>query len=51
MKMTQIVKTSLALGFLTTGLITTTTQTANASTPPSTIIEQVPKGTQKSTTH
>ncbi|GJF48922.1 superantigen-like protein SSL4 [Staphylococcus argenteus] len=43
MKMTQIVKTSLALGLLTTGIITATTQTANASTPPSTIIEQVPK--------
>ncbi|API78455.1 exotoxin beta-grasp domain-containing protein [Staphylococcus argenteus] len=43
MKMTQIVKTSLALGLLTTGLITTTRQAANASTPPSTILEQVPK--------
>ncbi|GJF44954.1 exotoxin beta-grasp domain-containing protein [Staphylococcus argenteus] len=43
MKMTQIVKTSLVLGLLTTGLITTTRQAANASTPPSTIIEQVQK--------
>ncbi|GJF48921.1 exotoxin beta-grasp domain-containing protein [Staphylococcus argenteus] len=42
MKMTQIAKTSLALGFLTTGIITTT-QTANASTPPSVKTEQVPK--------
>ncbi|CDR64762.1 TPA: superantigen-like protein [Staphylococcus argenteus] len=44
MKMTQIVKTSLVIGLLTTGLITTTRQAANASTLPSTIIEQqVPK--------
>ncbi|MCG9803311.1 superantigen-like protein [Staphylococcus argenteus] len=43
MKITQIAKTSLALGLLTTGLITTTRQAANASTPPSTIIEQVQK--------
>ncbi|MGZ1835414.1 exotoxin beta-grasp domain-containing protein [Staphylococcus argenteus] len=43
MKMTQIVKTSLALGLLTTSIITTTTQAANASTPPSTIIEQATK--------
>ncbi|HEK6501218.1 TPA: superantigen-like protein SSL4 [Staphylococcus aureus] len=46
MKITTIAKTSLALGLLTTGVITTTTQAANAttpsspqSTPPSTKIE------------
>ncbi|GJF44955.1 exotoxin beta-grasp domain-containing protein [Staphylococcus argenteus] len=43
MKMRTITKASLALGFLTTGIITTTTQTANASTPPSVKTEQVPK--------
>ncbi|MBE5673218.1 superantigen-like protein SSL4 [Staphylococcus sp. SS35] len=39
MKMTTIAKTSLALGLLTTGVITTTTQAANATTPSSTKIE------------
>ncbi len=43
MKMTTIAKASLALGLLTTGVITTTTQAANASTPPSTTTEPVPK--------
>ncbi|HCZ1197225.1 TPA: superantigen-like protein SSL4 [Staphylococcus aureus] len=39
MKITTIAKTSLALGLLTTGVITTTTQAANATTPPSTKVE------------
>ncbi|MCO4430273.1 hypothetical protein AXF03_08360 [Staphylococcus aureus] len=39
MKITTIAKTSLALGLLTTGVITTTTQTANATTPSSTKVE------------
>ncbi|MBH4881996.1 superantigen-like protein SSL4 [Staphylococcus aureus] len=39
MKMRTIAKTSLALGLLTTGVITTTTQAANATTPPSTKVE------------
>ncbi|SGT49053.1 superantigen-like protein [Staphylococcus aureus] len=39
MKITTIAKTSLALGLLTTGVITTTTQAANATTPSSTKIE------------
>ncbi|MBE5661650.1 superantigen-like protein SSL4 [Staphylococcus sp. SS21] len=39
MKMTTIAKTSLALGLLTTGIITTTTQAANATTPSSTKAE------------
>ncbi|HDK7436403.1 TPA: superantigen-like protein SSL4 [Staphylococcus aureus] len=39
MKMRTIAKTSLALGLLTTGVITTTTQAANATTPSSTKVE------------
>ncbi|EPW8772637.1 superantigen-like protein SSL4 [Staphylococcus aureus] len=39
MKITTIAKTSLALGILTTGVITTTTQAANATTPSSTKVE------------
>ncbi|HDA8137483.1 TPA: superantigen-like protein SSL4 [Staphylococcus aureus] len=48
MKITTIAKTSLALGLLTTGVITTTTQAANATTPPSTKIE-APQSTPPST--
>ncbi|CCC87132.1 TPA: superantigen-like protein SSL4 [Staphylococcus aureus] len=40
MKITTIAKTSLALGLLTTGVITTTTQAANATTPSSTKVEK-----------
>ncbi|HDB8114609.1 TPA: superantigen-like protein SSL4 [Staphylococcus aureus] len=39
MKITTIAKTSLALGLLTIGVITTTTQAANATTPSSTKVE------------
>ncbi|HEE1480651.1 TPA: superantigen-like protein SSL4 [Staphylococcus aureus] len=39
MKITTIAKTSLSLGLLTTGVITTTTQAANATTPSSTKVE------------
>ena len=39
MKITTIAKTSLALGLLTTGVITTTTQAASATTPSSTKVE------------
>lgn len=39
MKITTIAKTSLALGLLTTGVITTTTQAANATTPSSIKVE------------
>ncbi|NFZ33507.1 superantigen-like protein SSL4 [Staphylococcus aureus] len=39
MKITTIAKTSLALGLLTTSVITTTTQAANATTPSSTKVE------------
>ncbi|HBN6335912.1 TPA: superantigen-like protein SSL4 [Staphylococcus aureus] len=48
MKITTIAKTSLALGLLTTGVITTTTQAANATTPSSTKVEapqQIPNAT------
>ncbi|EOB8373027.1 superantigen-like protein SSL4 [Staphylococcus aureus] len=48
MKITTIAKTSLALGLLTTGVITTTTQEANATTPPSTKVE-APQSTPPST--
>ncbi|HHB2634781.1 TPA: superantigen-like protein SSL4 [Staphylococcus aureus] len=48
MKITTIAKTSLALGFLTTGVITTTTQEANATTPSSTKVE-APQSTPPST--
>ncbi|MCQ1198782.1 superantigen-like protein SSL4 [Staphylococcus aureus] len=48
MKITTIAKTSLALGLLTTGVITTTTQAANATTPSSTKIE-APQSTPPST--
>ncbi|EGL89009.1 putative superantigen-like protein [Staphylococcus aureus subsp. aureus 21305] len=48
MKITTIAKTSLALGLLTTGVITTTTQAANATTPSSTKVE-VPQSTPLST--
>ncbi|MBA6083180.1 superantigen-like protein SSL4 [Staphylococcus aureus] len=48
MKITTIAKTSLALGLLTTGVITTTTQAANATTPSSTKVE-VPQSTPPST--
>ncbi|ORN95421.1 hypothetical protein B8A07_13985, partial [Staphylococcus aureus] len=48
MKMTTIAKTSLALGLLTTGVITTTTQAANATTPSSTKLE-TPQPTPTST--
>ncbi|HHR3537210.1 superantigen-like protein SSL4 [Staphylococcus aureus] len=53
MKITTIAKTSLALGLLTTGVITTTTQAANATTPSSTKIEapqQVANATTPSST-
>ena len=53
MKITTIAKTSLALGLLTTGVITTTTQAANATTPPSTKVEtpqQVANATTPSST-
>ncbi|HDA0824279.1 TPA: superantigen-like protein SSL4 [Staphylococcus aureus] len=53
MKITTIAKTSLALGLLTTGVITTTTQAANATTPPSTKVEapqQTPNATTPSST-
>ncbi|HDS3707430.1 TPA: superantigen-like protein SSL4 [Staphylococcus aureus] len=49
MKITTIAKTSLALGLLTTGVITTTTQAANATTPPSTKVE-APQQTANATT-
>ncbi|HGO3261512.1 TPA: superantigen-like protein SSL4 [Staphylococcus aureus] len=49
MKITTIAKTSLALGLLTTGVITTTTQAANATTPPSTKVE-TPQQTANATT-
>ncbi|HGN7305414.1 TPA: superantigen-like protein SSL4 [Staphylococcus aureus] len=49
MKITTIAKTSLALGLLTTGVITTTTQTANATTPSSTKVE-APQQTANATT-
>ncbi|WP_448561468.1 superantigen-like protein SSL4, partial [Staphylococcus aureus] len=45
---TTIAKTSLALGLLTTGVITTTTQAANATTPSSTKVE-APQSTPPST--
>ncbi|HDJ2780839.1 TPA: superantigen-like protein SSL4 [Staphylococcus aureus] len=48
MKITTIAKTSLALGLLTTGVITTTTQEANATTPSSTKVE-APQSTPAST--
>ncbi|HDB3611106.1 TPA: superantigen-like protein SSL4 [Staphylococcus aureus] len=48
MKITMIAKTSLALGLLTTGVITTTTQAANATTPSSTKVE-APQSTPPST--
>ncbi|HDB1854017.1 TPA: superantigen-like protein SSL4 [Staphylococcus aureus] len=48
MKITTIAKTSLALGLLTTGVITTTTQAANATTPSSTKVE-APQSTLPST--
>ncbi|HID1509628.1 TPA: superantigen-like protein SSL4 [Staphylococcus aureus] len=47
-KITTIAKTSLALGLLTTGVITTTTQAANATTPSSTKVE-APQSTPPST--
>ncbi|HDE0345763.1 TPA: superantigen-like protein SSL4 [Staphylococcus aureus] len=53
MKITTIAKTSLALGLLTTGVITTTTQAANATTPSSTKVEtpqQTPNATTPSST-
>ena len=53
MKITTIAKTSLALGLLTTCVITTTTQAAKASTPSSTKIEapqQVANATTPSST-
>ncbi len=53
MKITTIAKTSLALGLLTTGVITTTTQAANATAPPSTKVEapqQTPNATTPSST-
>ncbi|HDJ7472363.1 TPA: superantigen-like protein SSL4 [Staphylococcus aureus] len=49
MKITTIAKTSLALGLLTTGVITTTTQAANATTPSSTKVE-TPQQTANATT-
>ncbi|HGO1545322.1 TPA: superantigen-like protein SSL4 [Staphylococcus aureus] len=49
MKITTIAKTSLALGLLTTGVITTTTQAANATTPSSTKVE-APQQTANATT-
>ncbi|GBU45962.1 TPA: superantigen-like protein SSL4 [Staphylococcus aureus] len=48
MKITTIAKTSLALVLLTTGVITTTTQAANATTPSSTKVE-APQSTPPST--
>ncbi|HCY9945964.1 superantigen-like protein SSL4 [Staphylococcus aureus] len=48
MKITTIAKTSLALGLLTTGVITTTTQEANATTPSSAKVE-APQSTPPST--
>ncbi|HDC9413466.1 TPA: superantigen-like protein SSL4 [Staphylococcus aureus] len=48
MKITTIAKTSLALGLITTGVITTTTQAANATTPSSTKVE-APQSTPPST--
>ncbi|HID7997337.1 TPA: superantigen-like protein SSL4 [Staphylococcus aureus] len=48
MKITTSAKTSLALGLLTTGVITTTTQEANATTPSSTKVE-APQSTPPST--
>ncbi|HEA4975452.1 TPA: superantigen-like protein SSL4 [Staphylococcus aureus] len=48
MKITTIAKTSLALGLLTTGVIKTTTQAANATTPSSTKVE-APQSTPPST--
>ncbi|HCY1668851.1 TPA: superantigen-like protein SSL4 [Staphylococcus aureus] len=48
MKITTIAKTSLALGLLTTGVISTTTQEANATTPSSTKVE-APQSTPPST--
>ncbi|MBR9545171.1 superantigen-like protein, partial [Staphylococcus aureus] len=39
MKMTAIAKASLALSILATGVITSTTQEANATTPSSTKVE------------
>ncbi|HDS3909164.1 TPA: superantigen-like protein SSL4 [Staphylococcus aureus] len=48
MKITTIAKTSLALGLLTTGVITTTTQEANATTPSSTKVG-APQSTPPST--
>ncbi|HCV8337639.1 TPA: superantigen-like protein SSL4 [Staphylococcus aureus] len=48
MKITTIAKTSLALGLLTTGVITTTTQEVNATTPSSTKVE-APQSTPPST--
>ncbi|CAA3714408.1 superantigen-like protein [Staphylococcus aureus] len=48
MKITTIAKTSLALGLLTTGVITPTTQAANATTPSSTKVE-APQSTPPST--
>ncbi|HHC6416123.1 TPA: superantigen-like protein SSL4 [Staphylococcus aureus] len=47
MKITTIAKTSLALGLLTTGVITTTTQEANATTPSSTKVETPQSPTTK----
>ncbi|MCB8103895.1 superantigen-like protein SSL4 [Staphylococcus aureus] len=49
MKITTIAKTSLALGLLTTGVITTTTQAANATTPSSIKVER-PQPTPNATT-
>ncbi|UXT62370.1 superantigen-like protein SSL4 [Staphylococcus aureus] len=49
MKMRTIAKISLALGLLTTGVITTTTQAANATTPSSTKVK-APKQTPNATT-
>ncbi|MBH4554781.1 superantigen-like protein SSL4 [Staphylococcus aureus] len=49
MKITTIAKTSLALGLLTTGVISTTTQAANATTPSSTKVE-APQPTPNATT-
>ena len=49
MKITTIAKTSLALGLLTTGVITTTTQAANATTPSSIKVE-TPQPTPNATT-
>ncbi|PZJ35227.1 superantigen-like protein SSL4 [Staphylococcus aureus] len=49
MKITTIAKTSLALGLLTTSVITTTTQAANATTPSSIKVE-TPQPTPNATT-